>query len=1105
MIKKRIGTDLFLSLTVLTEDGNPVDFTNAKGMKVCIYNAIQKQYYFDVEFTVKDNVISTQFTACNNKRLGVFNIIVKWKVPFAESETNTVTYAVDFTNAFAIVATSEEELLPSTPTFIGYVKESYAKSVDPTPGDYVTSEQLTEALKGYVPAQEGMGLSENSFTKDEKAKLSELENYDDSELVKSVALKANKSQVYTKEEVNNLILSSESEISLEEKAVGTLQYGGKTYTMYELTTELQSLPTTANTSQDYKLSDTPCGGDLYLGITDFVVRNGSQYIPNQFTIEKVYTSQDKSTMVTIKCNADVIGDATGFITIRYVRGLLTYSSYTLTIPKASLGVNTVDDLTVSLPPLKYNKKMAFSYAMDDGKAGVYEYFFKYCKDNNLCCTDGCGKDVIFAFGNAWVTFNYLGVDLHNNPLQTNGMLWSNMIKMMDFGGGCYNHGGGVYDNPNVTEKTDALAKQSLEDNANAIFDKTERYPYCVVVPGGSLDYRQPFLNVIPTYDTIYDSSSSQFQPNIVKVDDTLDLKQFQHGRTNYDNLFTDGSLDELKSKFQEAYNTYDNVIYYAFSHAPGRLDLESDQLIATNTVQPLLDWIYQTYGKVGNDTVWLASYSEIYEYLFTSKNSSISKEIVGDNVVLTVKLAQLPYFYAKDMTLLLKSSGSIGDISITGSDNLTELSFGKTSDGVLINTSISQNRLALAEKYTSLYETDPSLEVKAEALYMINRLKSDLQQPFKDRVQAGEVGPVLNSISINNGDVSTYDPHLNISLNVTGGISHYRAGEISDLSQVEWIAGSSLLVDFVVTSTLGEKIVYLQVKNEFGESEVKSDTIQLVEKPAVTFTVKGVSNDTSMGTVIPATQTVGQGGNANVSATALEGYEIESWEGAQTETGIGSEFGIGSVTNVQTDITIKCNFKKTQVDPPVSNKAVVSFGWNHEAPAPPNNGSDFSSTLKATRMRLSPNGVGPADIFNEVGSKIATVTFANWTTGNDTFQGNTTGDNSGVLPDDILKRNCYKSFSYENMTMTFAGLTPGTYKFGLLINTIKTYDITQATYEVSSGDNKQQFVMKSSYVDNFNDIAYVTLEVTGDVVLSLSTSDSKNGSLVINALTIEKL
>ena len=121
------------------------------------------------------------------------------------------------------------------------------------------------------------------------------------------------------------------------------------------------------------------------------------------------------------------------------------------------------------------------------------------------------------------------------------------------------------------------------------------------------------------------------------------------------------------------------------------------------------------------------------------------------------------------------------------------------------------------------------------------------------------------------------------------------------------------------------------------------------------------------------------------------------------------------------------------------------------------------------------------------------------------LKGNTTGDNSGVLPDDILKRNCYKSFSYESMIMTFAGLVPGTYKFGLLINTIKTYNFTQATYEVSSGDNKQQFAMKSSYVDNFNDIAYVTLDVTGDVVLSISTTDAKNSSLIINALTIEKL
>lgn len=42
MIRRRIGTDLFISLTVMTTEGTPVDFTEAKAMSVVVYNSLQK-------------------------------------------------------------------------------------------------------------------------------------------------------------------------------------------------------------------------------------------------------------------------------------------------------------------------------------------------------------------------------------------------------------------------------------------------------------------------------------------------------------------------------------------------------------------------------------------------------------------------------------------------------------------------------------------------------------------------------------------------------------------------------------------------------------------------------------------------------------------------------------------------------------------------------------------------------------------------------------------------------------------------------------------------------------------------------------------------------
>lgn len=47
---------------------------------------------------------------------------------------------------------------------------------------YATSESVTEGLSGKVDIIEGMGLSENSFSDDEKTKLASLSNYDDTEI-----------------------------------------------------------------------------------------------------------------------------------------------------------------------------------------------------------------------------------------------------------------------------------------------------------------------------------------------------------------------------------------------------------------------------------------------------------------------------------------------------------------------------------------------------------------------------------------------------------------------------------------------------------------------------------------------------------------------------------------------------------------------------------------------------------------------------------------------------------------------------------------------------------------------------------------------------------
>lgn len=82
--------------------------------------------------------------------------------------------------------------------------------------DVYTITQTDDLLDDKVDKVEGKGLSTNDFTNEEKNKLSALENYDDSGITKSIEdleeNKANKNEVYSKEETDTKITAKVAEI-----------------------------------------------------------------------------------------------------------------------------------------------------------------------------------------------------------------------------------------------------------------------------------------------------------------------------------------------------------------------------------------------------------------------------------------------------------------------------------------------------------------------------------------------------------------------------------------------------------------------------------------------------------------------------------------------------------------------------------------------------------------------------------------------------------------------------------------------------------------------------------------------------------------------------
>lgn len=90
---------------------------------------------------------------------------------------------------------------------------------------------------------------------------------------------------------------------------------------------------------------------------------------------------------------------------------------------------------------------------------------------------------------------------------------------------------------------------------------------------------------------------------------------------------------------------------------------------------------------------------------------------------------------------------------------------------------------------------------------------------------------VLKNIYVNEDAAKTYSRSVQVFIERDGRPTHYRAGETSDLSGVNWItwpADNPASVPYTLSDGAGQKTVYLQVKDHLTESATKVDTIDYV-------------------------------------------------------------------------------------------------------------------------------------------------------------------------------------------------------------------------------------------------------------------------------------
>lgn len=369
--------------------------------------------------------------------------------------------------------------------------------------------------------------------------------------------------------------------------------------------------------------------------------------------------------------------------------------------------------TVTKAPLKYNKDFAFSFQMDDGSADNYENGFKYMYGGTSSLlsesysgkyfTDGSGRSTALASkpfrGDfVWNSRNY-GSSLVELHADSNTFTWAKLLVAYTAGFDVVNHSWShaavttlgsnyVYPYPAPHGSSTIDYDYELSQNESEVASHSVTMaPLVLVPPAGDHGYIDPAF--LRTYKMVASESASfTYSGGTVPVDTAgmnvtsdVDLNHLFSYRYFYDDSrFVPNTATTITSRIDtlaarsRGSNKYWDI---GFTHRTG---VASGGLTAAN-YKGLMDHIATTYGRDGDDSVWMAPAEEVYDYLSTKQNTVVSTNTVGNVMTITLDTSSVPALRREALSLLVSSDAEI--LSISFADGEFTASSSNTSTGLI--------------------------------------------------------------------------------------------------------------------------------------------------------------------------------------------------------------------------------------------------------------------------------------------------------------------------------------------------------------------------------------------------------------------------------------
>lgn len=668
-------------------------------------------------------------------------------------------------------------------------------------------------------------------------------------------------------------------ISTKEQLAGSYNIGGETLDIYERSIQMIALPTTEGETKEFVIADEPLGLGLYLNIESFIASSGKgltkEFFNFNYDIVRMYVNESLQSCIVVKCKNTVADEINGLLHITYCKFWGDIVEFDVALPD---GVDK-DAISLEIPALKYNKKMAFSYITDDSYS-IYQYIFSlinkryiaktfelpdgrvlswhlgmqgnpsyeqyvsdaYYPTSPAQCTDGAGIKKRYATTvSTWpdkLKDQYIGKDV---GMQYPWISEKEFKLFFDFGFMLAYHDLVGYDTSTTTQEK---FNKCVDDTAALFKEYVKIVPKIMVEPNGDHAY----IDFSQGNDIIQAITAQSGDTRIQKVypfssnfsldkTDVIIQRLFAYGSDLTDTNDNPQYATDLLNILSEFNTTEDkNSIYWLIGSAHRSSHWES----------VLIKNIHDLYGDTGLDNLWFPTVDEFFEYWYMRQNTLSVKTITDTGVHYKLYVPKAANFFFRDLSVMLDGISSLTGVNVTSGDNVYGTSFAINDNKLLVNLNFNELLMQRVNKYVEAFEADYNKEYAYDdAYYFVQMLKVGLREEYEARLNRFTSPPVLLTCIVNNGDASTESKVVSVTTTYSGQEpSHIMISEDPTFSGAEWQTYAAT-VQFTLSDGFESKTIYCKLKNVYGDSAVLSSSIELLEPDVVLTGFKAKDGITS--------------------------------------------------------------------------------------------------------------------------------------------------------------------------------------------------------------------------------------------------------------------